>query len=718
MTTIADLLRNNIPAADESVIMLKNIFGDFTLDPFNSSGGSGSSPNGSLLSAMFRQYNMFIFTVAMVWFAYTFLAGLTNTMNEGVVFGQKMSSVWVPIRVVFGTVSLMPIFGGWAFCQALMMIATLLGIAGANSLSTVAIDSAGAFQTVVNPMGSSKSAAQLKGIEEAMLSGSACMLADGLLNKQAQDLNAGTLFTGSTATSFLGKVTQSGDDIVLGFPGKKGEFSCGMVRLHFSPLTNDLTDVSSYIGYRIPNVDYHAIRNLSMKAHLATLTKLLPIARTITVGAVTSATPAEFKAALAIAGADYFDQYSKIFQVEIANAAKTASDGANTAITTELLKKMKEGGWATLGTWYGVFAATNEAMNEMLDPNVEILMKTADQQSSEEIAISYGLRGIFNKAMDFIKHPVASVSGATATAVGGHSVGQYLMGKLMETASGSTGSSQTINPIIAFKDIGNNAIDVAEILYVNGKYQKNKNDEPGMISKAASWVGGLMPGPSMSDLPIVGKNATIRKMISDMAVDGLGLLETAKYLLFAAALAMAFYIPMIPFIQWFGAIIHWFVSVCESFLGSSLWAMAHFDSEGEGMGQRASYGYIYMLNNFARPIIMVFAFFLASATVTVVGTFLFRYYGASVASAAGNSTVGLLSIIVYLLILAMMGISLINGAFSITLGLADSIIGFLGGASVKSAFSHDVEKRVDALFVNAAGSGSKMVKVPAALARG
>lgn len=96
-------------------------------------------------------------------------------MHEGVILGQRMSTVWMPIRVAFGAASLMPAFGGWAFCQVLMILAATLGIAGANSLSSKAIDSAAGFQVLVNPMGGIKQAAQLHDTEKNILIATACM---------------------------------------------------------------------------------------------------------------------------------------------------------------------------------------------------------------------------------------------------------------------------------------------------------------------------------------------------------------------------------------------------------------------------------------------------------------------------------------------------------------------------------------------------------------
>jgi hypothetical protein len=115
-----------------------------------------------------------------------------------------------------------------------------------------------------------------------------------------------------------------------------------------------------------------------------------------------------------------------------------------------------------------------------------------------------------------------------------------------------------------------------------------------------------------------------------------------------------------------------------------------------------------MLNNFARPIIMTFSFFIASAAVTVMGTYLFKYFGAAVGTAQGNSLTGLLSILAYMVIFTVMGMTLVNSTFTMMLHLADRMIGWIGN-NQNAAIGHEVENRVAGVFVNAARGGSGAV---------
>lgn len=697
MDDVADLLTTINKDTDESFGMLRSVLGDFALDPFRTSDGS----TGSLMASMFKEFNMFIFSAACIWMAYNMIAGLAQTMHEGVVLGKRMSTVWVPVRVAFGTASLMPVFGGWAFCQGLMVIASLLGIAGANRVATTAIESTAAFQTTVNPMGNIKQAAQIQNIELYMAKAAACQRAS---YDMAAAMQAGSQATPTDFPVTLNAAADNGTAIVMKFAGRQssgqyGAATCGEIKLQFSPRSN--TGLASTFGFRVADVNYTGIRTRAMEAHASTLNTTYAAAQAMIQGVSPSSTPAQFSASVKAIADGYFGLYTNTFQNKLSALAADTKGVSNAgAISDQLVQRMKDGGWATLGIWYSVYAEVGEAMNEMLDPVVTFqAMPEGDGMPSTTSDLLAGLEAAVGVA-------AAQNQGALATSTGNTSLGQWIMGGALNMTMGAsaTGASNTINPIIAFKNIGDNGLAAAQSLYFAYKVYSGYAD--GVGGSAVTSIAGSDIGRK-----IIGKLGPVGGMANaliSIAKDAGALLLPVIGLLFITAAVMAFYIPMVPFIQWFAALIQWFTSVIESLIGSSLWAMAHFDSDGEGMGQRTSYGYTYMLNNFARPIIMTFAFFIASAAITVMGTYLFRYFGAAVGTAQGNSLTGLLSIVAYLVIFTVMGMTLVNSTFTMMLNLADRMIGWIGN-NQNAAIGHEVENKVAGVFVNAARAGSGAV---------
>ncbi|MFJ1470051.1 DotA/TraY family protein [Massilia orientalis] len=693
---VAGLLTSINRNTDESFGMLRAVLGDFALDPFRTQDGS----TGSLMASMFKEFNMFIFSAACIWTGYNMIAGLAQTMHEGVVLGKRMSTVWVPVRISFGTASLMPVFGGWAFCQALMVIACLLGIAGANRVTNVAVDSTAAFQTTVNPMGNVKQAAQIQNIELYMAKAAACQRA-------SYDMATAMQASGqATPTDFpvtLNASAESGTAIVMQFAGRQssgqyGNAACGEIKLKFSPRSNGFKGM---FGFRIADVNYEGIRTRAMEAHATTLSTTYSAAQAVILGVSPSSTPAQFDASVKAVADGYFGLYTNTFQAKLATLAADVNNTSNAgAISDQLTQRMKDGGWATLGIWYSVYAEVGEAMNEMLDPVVTFQpLDDGMSMSSTTADLLAGLEAAVGVA-------TSQKQGALATSTGNTSIGQWILGGALNMTMGasSTGASNTVNPIIAFKNIGDNGLAAAQSIYI--AYKTFSATTGGTIGSAVMDAASSKIGSSLiGKIPVVGG---IANTLMSIAKDAGALLLPVVGLLFVTAAVMAFYIPMVPFIQWFAALIQWFTSVIESLIGSSLWAMAHFDSDGEGMGQRTSYGYTYMLNNFARPIIMTFSFFIASAAITVMGTYLFRYFGAAVGSAQGNSLTGLMSIVAYMVIFTVMGMTLVNSTFTMMLHLADRMIGWIG-QNQNAAIGHEVENKVAGIFVAAARGGSGAV---------
>nr|WP_232484082.1 DotA/TraY family protein [Burkholderia gladioli] len=109
--------------------------------------------------------------------------------------------------------------------------------------------------------------------------------------------------------------------------------------------------------------------------------------------------------------------------------------------------------------------------------------------------------------------------------------------------------------------------------------------------------------------------------------------------------------------------------------------MTHLGGEGDGMGQRTTHGYIFLLNVMVRPILMVIGFFFGGAALITGGTVLNKFYGIAVANAQFDSLTGVVSIIGYLAIYFMLGTNLIHTCFSLIFVVPDQVINWAGGVA-------------------------------------
>ncbi len=90
------------------------------------------------------------------------------------------------------------------------------------------------------------------------------------------------------------------------------------------------------------------------------------------------------------------------------------------------------------------------------------------------------------------------------------------------------------------------------------------------------------------------------------------LIAGAMGVLLLAGMALAYYLPMVPFFLWIMGFIGWVILVMEVIVAAPLWAIAHGIPDGEGIaGQHGKQGYMLFLRVLARPSLMVIGFFIS-----------------------------------------------------------------------------------------------------------
>ncbi len=233
-----------------------------------------------------------------------------------------------------------------------------------------------------------------------------------------------------------------------------------------------------------------------------------------------------------------------------------------------------------------------------------------------------------------------------------------------------------------------------------------KETTAGKIASAAADVATL----GMSDV-IAGAAKGILKALAPFVV-----ITIISLFFFGAMLSI--YIPMLPFIIWFSGVVSWYAVVGESMVASPLWAMTHLDGEGEGLGQRPTHGYIFLLNVMFRPVFMEIGFVLAGAGIVVLGTLLNSMFGVAMQNAQYDSTTGLVSIIGYIALYVGMCQTLCNSTFGLIHIVPDQVFSWVGGQMASRM--PELEDHVNRLFGAGIGHGGNIGRsqVPSVLARG
>ncbi|SIO61558.1 DotA/TraY family protein [Paraburkholderia phenazinium] len=693
-------------ATDESKNLLRYIFGSFSDNPFS---GFGSPPT-SLLGNLFLYLNMFVFLIASLWTVYTITSGVVSTAHEGKFLGKRYSTVWYPIRLVWGAATLVPVFGGFSLGQAIYMFFTLISVGAANTLAGVAVLSTATFTAMVPaPSGLPASTLLQSSIAEQMFYMWLCAetLAAQPLNQPDSMMQVTALGTanGAAPSSPSGSgMSVQNIGVQLGTAAQPDE--CGSAGVSLANSAAVVGSNSSLFGFKVDSVDYSAIvtaiQNNVQQAHQSAMFALSSTMQ----GLATS----WYQSYLTSKNAGSGNQIVPFPYAQI-QAAKTQYDATVTqalqqaaavsglsSITLSALYNMQQMGWVGLGTWYQTFAEVNGAVADASKVNFVFSKPHSDDSAWEEVddEATKAKRLVYTAGRDGSGgengfSPSKAISYMQTllcdNTTGNLSIGQCLLHGMQWLTFQNTGGSQLVNPVIAAKNLGDTLMVAGETLWGVSALAAAETDDSGynLIGKAAKIV---------ADTVTDGQTAVLREVIQA----AVRIVITFAGIIFSIGLVLSIYVPLIPFITWFSAVLTWLAVVVEAIISAPLWSLVHGEGEGEGMGQRTQHGYLFLMNVTFRAPLMVLSFFVASAMTIIGGTLLYATFGSAFANASGNSIVGLASIVGGLVVLTGLMILVVQTSFNLIHLIPDQVLGWLGG-NLGAHLGREMEGRIHGMFL-------------------
>lgn len=677
-------------AGDESVSMLNGtIGGNFFVSPFSAVGGTST-----LLGAMLLVFNGAIFLVAVTWGTYNLLRAVIGTAQDGEVLGKQMSTVWMPIRMVTGIVGIVPVFGGFNLAQVVYVVVTALGIGIANLMFQAAITATSGFSTLLSPMMVSPNISNdYRKMVHGLFATEVCYLAKRSEEQAAVDgqallmdvdrIGAQPMKPGSGASNLI-----LVPNTLVKYGTPKNPTLCGHVALLAKPGQN--TGSSKVLGfatgYENPAIDYAKIESVVRDGYAAAHQELVQLVR---VEAQTwwqqrLAAQSQQGASPPQVPLDKLDGLARSYGASAQKAATEAAKAADqTAIQKSVQTKMEQGGWITLGSWHSAFTQANTAVvdavsaistevappalgndlksSSLVDEAMDALAKsaqTAAQQSTAGRDKDDGVGVISQMICDSL---------SISNAVGSCSLGQAAVRAAIGGAAAGTGGGQLIDPIVMFKNMGDWMMTAGGVGLLSSAGLSVFGEGAAAV---ASKVAGFVPGASVIASSAERAGAVVGKLAGF-------LMMIAGTMIFIGGV-MSVYIPLVPFLTWMGGLIQYFVIFFEGMAAMTLAALAHMDSQGEGMGQRAEPGYIFMLNMLARPGLMVLGFIAASGACIALGSIQAKMFLPAIANSQGNSVTGLFSFIFLIVIFLILNWTLIQGLFNMIFLLPDNVIGIIG----------------------------------------
>lgn len=682
------------PTTDKSLEMLRSVLGDFALKPWAYLGGSST-----LLGALFTIFNGAMFIIAVWWGTWNIMRGIVGTAHEGQVLGKQLNAVWLPIRMVTGVVSIVPVFGGFNFGQVMLMLCAMLGIGTANMMWSGAVSATGQFTAMLQPsIASPMLGNSMREAAYGQFAMEVCRLA------KADEEAAAAAAAAPTAPIDMIRPLPLGGEGILG-GAKFGTLSkpglCGSVGLYRKGTGRAPTT----FAFRVAAVNYDAIRLQAQSGYAAAYNTFQTRVNLLAQQWYRQRVQAQGQAGAASVPVPVDQIHAAITAYGLAAqlAAEAAAKSSNvSAISDAAMNQMREQGWAAAGAWYATFAEVNAAIADAVrSVDVRVTNPEASSSSLASEAFDAFAKGVADgqksataaegdSGFSVIKLLLGERMGANA--VGEWSLGQKIVELVSGGVSSGSGGGGLINPIIMFKNLGDYLMLFGEAMHITvavlGNIVGGVSDSAATASKVLSAGGLLGKAASLvldSAAGVIKGMLAMLPMLATFAI-GLGAL-------------MAIYIPMVPFITWMGGIVQWAVVLFEGLVAMTLGALAHMDGDGEGMGQRAERTYVFMLNVLARPACMLLGFFMASAIMIALGTFQAQLFVGAMANAQGNSITGIVSILGYLTILFVLNWTLIQGLFNMIFLIPDNVIGMIG-AGHSAELGREVEGKMHNLFLN------------------
>ena len=612
-----------IPATSE--VLLKSDASKQFLDSLLGQGwdswgqGLGGSQAAELMLEMFSAFNIVALAIISALFIWVLAVSVAGTAHEGTPFGKRYSSLWMPLRFVGAMGAMAPIFKGLSLFQVAMLACIGFSINLGNfvwSLGTDYFVEHGGQITVQAPdQNVTHYAAIANGALESLT------LQYYLNERRGLGISPGGTW------DYNGNWIRSGGEYRFSFNGNTGSIMVECV------------DESDALCRGKVNAVGTAISSLSSVASQL----------------ANPDTPADSIDPLALHNAA-----NNINATILSSLQSYAKQGQLKNKLQDFQDVSQQYGWFIAGSSYWSISWINQEVREAMYSGISYNPREYTQ--SEMLAMTYGLHdyeAMQERVANYIKTAYAARRGVSDT---------------------------TANPSVtdegrAFGEIGNwlratlNGLVSANILPI--AVEKLSSNDPIMaISNVGDYFIGTAWGLAAAlgeAIPLVGN-----------AVPNLD--KYISFVLFAVflplllyGLALAYYLPAIPFIRWISALAGWAILIVEALVAAPIWLCAHALPEGEGAaGQHGKRGYLLLLGIVIRPPLMVAGFFAAVILLNVLGRVIGAGFELFIAGTSQTKVIGITGTISMLIILGIVVIMMANKFFSLIHYLPEHVTNWIG----------------------------------------
>lgn len=633
--------------ADASVGVLKAVFG-----PVIDSLAVGSDPQGvtassNVLASMFVQYNSGLLILASLFVSYIAIVGVANTANEGEALGKAWSSLWTPLRIVFGGGVLLPASSGYSFIQIIVLMIGLWGVGLSNTVFKAGVENGiinGSLSSVSSQLGFGSGAKpnpnyplyDIRQFGQAYLASSWCAYTvNAIYSSLGQATAVQALSTadstsedgpGRKASIYLFKDRNAATNLGGGVP------VCGSVKVYSFSVPTELATTSTSTGsvYDPSRISSNAaaiaaVRHAALNAKIVAMNKVMADLDTWVKTWPSDTTQPGWDTV----SSDRFNVIINQAQSTLTEslASQIANDTTLRQIMAKYTNDVTKDGWAMAGGFYQRLSGIRQEMGSIFAEPVAVAtqpdLNTLPRDSAGQLAVSsYGTiyQAVISKSLDgsSYKAPVtpnaADIKAALAPAslddlsidtLGsrGDSVMSNFIGWGMERVTATLiGTDGDVDAIARIKTTG----DVLALMQASAVATNRivHTALSGAKAVAASVGSVSFFGSSINATPLA--DTLLDWVIYNFLTP---LIEVAQWV---GVLAFYFgvFLPSLPYTIFMIAVVGWVLGVLQSIIAAPLWALMHMTPERTFVGSQTQ-GYLLLLSLFMRPVLIVLGLFAA-----------------------------------------------------------------------------------------------------------
>ncbi|GMU48768.1 MAG: hypothetical protein AMXMBFR31_09940 [Candidatus Desulfobacillus denitrificans] len=370
-----------------------------------------------------------------------------------------------------------------------------------------------------------------------------------------------------------------------------------------------------------------------------------------------------------------------VYESTIAEAARSLASSKASSLNAEQAK----GSWLSFGFQSVKSAKAQSDLNSSAGAGAQLTANTNTSSAGQEAASYSG------SIMESEGLTGAQASGSGAGAGSGESLWAMLK-KLKD------------NPSQLLKILFGNA-KAAALTAGGGLVQSLAAFGASLIGMGIAGIGVILIAlTALAFTSVLGAGA----MPLALYVSGLAMSIIAPMILMGITLAV--YVPMIPALFWTLGVVAWLLVVAECIFLAPVWALAHLEAEGEGMGQRTEKGYAMLLDLLLRPLALVFGFAIATAVLNAAWALFTAGVGGVLDVADTWSLIKFFMWLGMVFIVVTIAVQLVGTVYRKALDLPDQIVTWIGSSVASYMGDHSTKDPNDSLRGAGRGGGRMPTK--------